>query len=47
MSFPGAGVIGDITTSEERGSLVEIFGGGEIIILFPFFTMGGKHIDEP
>lgn len=26
----GAGVIGDITTSAERGSLIGIFGGGEL-----------------
>lgn len=26
----GAGVIGDITTSAERGSLVGIFGGGKL-----------------
>lgn len=30
--YPGAGVIGDITTSAERGSLIGIFGGGEQIL---------------
>lgn len=27
--LPGAGVIGDITTSDERGGLVGMFGGSE------------------
>ena len=31
----GAGVIGDITTSAERGSLVGIFGGGKLSHPYP------------
>ena len=30
----GAGVIGDITTSAERGSLIGIFGGGKFLMLY-------------
>lgn len=44
--YLGAGVIGDITTSAERGSLVGIFGGGKILvrpILRLYWALGGHH----
>jgi len=38
MWTTGAGVIGDITTSKERGGLIGVFGGGTI--LSPHFDAG-------
>lgn len=45
--LPRRGVIGDITTSAKRGSLVGIFGGGGIIILFVLLLWWKNHTDQP
>ena len=44
--FSGAGVIGDITTSSERGSLVGIFGGGNLFVCYMEASCPRKQADK-